>query len=78
VNWDGRPDIITARGVSTVSVALGAGDGTVGGASAFSSGVGTTPVFITTADMNHDGKPDLVTVNANGPSGSISVLLNGP
>ncbi len=36
--------------------------------------VGPTPVAIAAADLNGDGKPDLVVVNAHGPS--LSVLLN--
>ncbi len=55
----------------SVSIFLGRGDGTFGPPSFF--GAGTFPLFITTADFNRDGKPDLAVANFGGSS--IAVLM---
>jgi len=75
---DGRPDLIVANGNSgTVSVLLNT---TVPGASTVSfdpqqtETVGDEPFSVTTADMNGDGRPDLIVANAD--SQTVSVLLN--
>jgi trimeric autotransporter adhesin len=89
VNGDGIPDIVatnlcaTNQGCSagSLSVLLGNGDGTFQPAVLFSSGVAdTTSVAI--ADVNGDGKPDLLVANSCegggicGVLGTVSVLLN--
>jgi hypothetical protein len=77
VNGDGRPDLIAAntgslsRPGSSVSVLLGNGDGTF--ASPVKFAVGLQPTDVAVADVNGDGRRDLIT--ANNRSGSLSVLL---
>jgi Bacterial Ig-like domain (group 3)/FG-GAP-like repeat len=77
VNGDGYADLIETNGTGgSVSVFLGLGDGTFGPAIVFptSSGGFTAPVTI--ADLNGDGRPDLVAVNWGGSDGVVSVLIN--
>ena len=78
LNGDGNPDITTANsGSNTVSVLLNT---TVPQAPMASFApqqtfvVGLGPSSVTTADINGDGKPDLIAANA--ASDSVSVLLN--
>jgi hypothetical protein len=74
---DGRPDIITANAGSfstvggTVSVLLNNGHGSFPSPQTYP--VGAYPYAVAVADLNGDGKPDLVT--ANGGDGTVSVLL---
>jgi hypothetical protein len=79
LNRDGKPDLSVANcgapcdgsGSGSVSVLLGNGDGT------FSAPVdvltGTGPDAVAVADLNRDGKPDLVSANVG--TGGVSVLL---
>src|SRR5688572_13285947 len=78
---DGRPELITANngngGVSGNSVlvnttAPGAATPTFTGPTPFSAG--TDPTSVVAADVNADGKPDLVTANAEDTG--ITVLIN--
>jgi len=82
VNGDGKPDLIVATGSSTeglVGVLLGVGDGTFGAVATYSSG-GLSPLALAVADLNGDGKPDVVVTNqwADGTftNSDVSVLLN--
>ncbi len=95
VNGDGKPDVIVANtcGSSsdckfylagfegTVAVLLGNGDGTFQPAVAYASG-GETPISVMVADMNGDGKPDIIVANecasgtnCNSGNGSVGILL---
>jgi len=75
LNGDGRPDVVTANsGNSTASVLLSSGPGTFSAAAAYGTGAGSTPNGVALADLNADGKPDLVTANTG--SNTIGTLLN--
>ncbi len=85
VNGDGKPDIVVAEcdisgncGNGTVSVLLGNGDGTFQPAVSYSSG-GENAESVAIADVNGDGKPDIVVANpcatSDCTSGSVGVLL---
>jgi uncharacterized protein (DUF2141 family) len=87
VNGDGKPDLVAANGCAnsncssdgTVSVLLGNGDGTFQAAMTYDSG-GWEPLSVAVADVNRDGKPDVVVANdwvsTNNLSGLVGVLLN--
>jgi archaellum component FlaF (FlaF/FlaG flagellin family) len=76
VNGDSKPDIVVANsstslkiGQGNVGVLLGNGDGTFQTAVAYPSGAfGAAAVAV--ADVNGDGKPDVVVVNCSSTSGS--------
>jgi hypothetical protein len=90
VNGDGKPDLVVANGCATnncpngaVSVLLGNGDGTFQAAVAYSSG-GNRASSVALADVNADGKLDIVVTNAcasgnsycgGGETGVVAVLL---
>ena len=77
VNQDGKLDLVTTEkgrfsgDGTTVSVLLGNGDGTFQARQTYT--VGNGPQDVKAADVNGDGKTDLVV--ANGYSDSVSVLL---
>jgi Big-like domain-containing protein/VCBS repeat protein/FG-GAP repeat protein len=88
VNGDGKPDLVvtnfcapggcTDPGTGSIGVLLGNGDGTFQPAVAYNSG-GFWGAFSTVvADVNGDGRPDLLAVNFEGNnfSSSVAVLLN--
>jgi len=78
VNGDGKPDLIVGNsGANTVSVLLnttapGATSPSFAAQQTFITGVG--PFSVTAADVNGDGKPDLIIANVN--ANTVSVLLN--
>ncbi len=79
VNGDGKPDLVVANQTGSAScpngavdILVGNGDGTFQPAREYCSG-GSIPMSVAVADVNHDGKPDLIV--ANGGSGSIGVLI---
>ena len=79
VNGDGKPDVVVTNigSPATVGVLLGNGDGTFHAAMTYGSG-GSSPYFVAVADVNGDGKRDLVVSNcgcSNVLVGSVSVLL---
>ena len=74
INGDGKPDLLTANSSSnTAGVLLGNGDGTFRPAATFGTGTGSYPYSLAVADVNGDGKPDLLTANNN--SSTAGVLL---
>jgi hypothetical protein len=76
VNRDGRPDLLTSNyGSDTAGVLLGNGDGTFQSAMTFGAGGGTNSglTCVEAADVNGDGKPDLIA--ANYLFGTVGVLL---
>ena len=88
VNGDGKPDVVVSNlcGTSycnsnyTVGVLLGNGDGTFQTAVVYPSG-GYQATSVSVADVNGDGKPDIVVANScmdsecSNTNGSVSVLL---
>jgi hypothetical protein len=80
VNADGKPDLLVANGCTsvtsrdcssgTVGVLIGNGDGTFQPVVTYGSG-GLNPFYVSAADLNDDGKLDLLVLN----SGSVGVLL---
>jgi len=85
VNGDGKPDLIVTSdcGTSTctngiVGVLLGNGDGTFQTAVLYNSGDGFYPSSVVVADVNGDGKPDVLVANdcgSNNCTGAVGVLL---
>ena len=83
-NGDGKLDVAIANPSTpgnmdgTVAVLLGHGDGTFGPAQSvpISYGAGIGPFFVTTADLNGDGKLDLVALTgvSGTYSGGVAVL----
>jgi len=83
-NGDGKLDAVVGDGGDSqsgagggVSILLGKGDGTFGAAASYSSG--QFPVLqVHAADLNGDGKPDVVAAVANpdGQGGGVLVFLN--
>jgi len=78
VNGDGKPDIIAANyGNNTVSVLLNTtptGSSTVTFAAKSDFSTGATPYFVATADVNGDGKPDIVVTDLT--LNTVSVLID--
>ena len=86
VNGDGIPDLLVSNvcvspsscANGTIGVLLGKGDGTFKAAVTYDSG-GYLAVALAVGDVNGDGKPDLIVVNAYGNTkfadGTIGVLL---
>ncbi|MCY3021279.1 MAG: VCBS repeat-containing protein, partial [Planctomycetota bacterium] len=76
VNGDGKADVVLANPFDgTVSVLLGKGDGTFADAKKFATGsdADTGAYAVVVADMNGDGKPDIIVANRN--DSTVSVLL---
>jgi hypothetical protein len=77
VNGDGKPDLLTANaGSDSAGVLLGNGDGTFQAAATFGTGTNSSPRSLAVADVNGDGKPDLLTANSVAKSASV-LLGNG-
>jgi len=82
LNGDGLLDVVTGSyDTDQVSIQLGLGNGTFGAPTSVAVGAaGVEPNQIAIADMNGDGKLDIVTANRDGSTaaftGSFSILLN--
>jgi hypothetical protein len=75
VNGDGKLDLVTANGNDdTVGVLLGNGDAKGTFQAAKNSTVGTNIQSLALADLNNDGKMDVVTADYS--SGQVSALLS--
>jgi FG-GAP-like repeat/Bacterial Ig-like domain (group 3) len=89
VNGDGKLDIVVATYVEAgnpnsggVAVLIGRGDGTFQPVVTYSSG-GYAAMWVAVTDVNDDGHPDLIVVNAcpnyadcnNAPASAVGVLL---
>jgi len=75
-NGDGKPDLISCNG-SQITVLLGNGDGTFHALSPISNPQGISPLFFVTADLNNDGKADLVGFASVNPLEEQLVTLLG-
>jgi FG-GAP-like repeat/FG-GAP repeat len=72
MNSDGKADLIVSNtSTSTLSVLLGKGDGTFQPALVTNFPSGQVPAFVEIADINVDGKPDLVTLTQFSGTGSV-------
>ena len=77
VNGDGKLDVLTANeNSSTIGVLLGNGNGTFQAPATFSAGTGSNPHDIAVADVNGDGRPDVLTANYGANSAGV-LLGNG-
>jgi Bacterial Ig-like domain (group 3)/FG-GAP-like repeat len=83
VNGDGKPDLLVSNqdggsnGQGSVGVLLNKGNGTFQPVQTYSSG-GLQTGFVVVADVNADGKPDLLVSNSsvcNNCQGNVGVLL---
>jgi hypothetical protein len=76
VNGDGKLDLVSANfGDDTLTILTNNGSGGFGPGITLSVGVaGSEPNSVTAADINGDGKPDLI--SANFGTGQLSVLVN--
>ena len=86
MNGDGKPDLLVANvyaaadsGHGSVSVLFGNGDGTFQTAVTYDSGGFSVVYSVAAADVNRDGKPDLLATNqcadSNCANGAVGVLL---
>ena len=79
MNRDGKPDLISANHLtSTISLVLGNGNGTFQPPTSYSAGATNLPYRVVVADMNADGRPDILVANynGNGTSNTVGILLN--
>jgi hypothetical protein len=77
LNGDGRDDlVVAATGTNRVFVYLQKADGGFGPTPDYQSDVGIDPSALSLADVNGDGRVDIVITNQF--SGDVSVLLNDP
>jgi hypothetical protein len=75
-NGDGNPDLVSCNG-SQIIILLGNGDGTFHAIPAISNPQGISPIFLAAADLNNDGKTDLVGFASVNPLDNQLVTLLG-
>jgi hypothetical protein len=81
VNGDGKADLVVSAGnqftnaTGSVQVYLGKGDGTFGKPSSLSAAA--YPGALTIADMNHDGRPDIVVSTTDTDSNPLLDVMLG-
>jgi len=73
-NDDGQLDVVVADAFDRVTLLGGNGDGTFQSARNFTLATGSFPGSLAVADLNGDGRPDVV--SGNRTSRSVAVLLN--
>jgi hypothetical protein len=76
MNGDGKLDVVSSgahRRVSGVSVILGHGDGTFGTPAIYPADSNVTQVVV--ADVNNDGKPDVITSTGSGNTNASSIAV---
>ena len=74
LNLDGKPDLAVAdAGANTITILTGNGTGGFTPAAGSPFPTGNNPQWISAADLNLDGRPDLAVVNAT--SGNVIVYL---
>src|SRR5207237_2797638 len=78
-NGDGHLDIAVvtspSSGSGTASILLGNGNGTFT-PFATAANAGLTPTAVAAADLNGDGKADLIITNNNGFNSTVSILIS--
>ena len=75
VNGDNKTDIIVANYLTNnVGVLLNRGNGTFAPQATYSTGSGSNPSSVATADVNGDNKSDIIVVNNS--TNNVGVLLN--
>jgi hypothetical protein len=78
LNGDGKPDLVVGNGQTSGAVTVLLNTTTPGDTTTFAPqqtfAVGSTPVWVAVADVNGDGKPDLIVANSS--DNTVSVLLN--
>ncbi len=75
-NGDGIPDlaVVNSTASSKVSILLGSASGIFGSPVSYATGgLNSAPLSVAVADVNGDGKPDLIVANSN--TNNVSVLL---
>ncbi len=75
INNDGKPDLISANyGANTLTVLTNNGSGVFVFNATLNLDAGSDPIWVTAADVNGDGKPDLI--SANYFANTLTVLTN--
>lgn len=73
INGDGKLDLAIIQGGNTIGILLNQGNGTLASPITYPSGA-NGPTSISIADMNNDGKNDIVVLNTS--SNVVSILQN--
>ena len=75
MNGDSKPDIIVGNsGTDNLCVFLNLGDGTFAIQTTYPTGYGSSPQSVTTADVDLDGKPDIIVANYG--TNIVDILVN--